>query len=162
MMPNKMAKNQGLKKKTFTIFIFNFRSMSKYPNSIRNQQYAQAGPSHDFKEGFKEGFKDFNPLPMLPTYDPKVGLQDFNPQISSGRVQARPWSKGRSGPIRSKRTTLGRPGDPGEVETDVLVLHRRQKQIDYGKVTEAYKRYIEKVPEETRPTYFPRTPNKYT
>ena len=135
--------------------------MSEIPNSIRSQQYAKAGTSHDPNEGFK----DFDPLPLAP-YDPKVGLQDFNPLPTpvgtlTGTAQARPWSKGRSGPIRSRRT-LGRSGDPGNVETDVLVLHRRQKQIDYGKVTEAYKRYIEKVPEETRPHYFPRTPNKYT
>ncbi|XP_053952421.1 histone RNA hairpin-binding protein [Anastrepha ludens] len=46
-----------------------------------------------------------------------------------------------------------------QVEDDPVVLARRQKQIDYGKNTVAYERYLEMVP--IRKRNHPRTPDKY-
>ncbi|CAG0919695.1 unnamed protein product [Notodromas monacha] len=53
------------------------------------------------------------------------------------------------------------PDDPDNREEDPDVLVRRQKQIDYGKNTLAYERYISKVDKDVRTADMPWTPNKY-
>ncbi|KAI8436858.1 hypothetical protein MSG28_010311 [Choristoneura fumiferana] len=53
------------------------------------------------------------------------------------------------------------PKRPMELESDPLILQRRQKQIDYGKNTVGYNNYLQKVPITNRTKDDPKTPDKY-
>ncbi|KAK0162453.1 hypothetical protein PV327_006228 [Microctonus hyperodae] len=48
-----------------------------------------------------------------------------------------------------------------EYETDPAVLARRQKEIDYGKNTMGYDRYLQMVPKDQRTKDHPKTPPKF-
>ena len=48
-----------------------------------------------------------------------------------------------------------------QIETDAEILRKRQKQINFGKVTPEYQKYIEAVAKRKREIFHPRTPNKF-
>jgi histone RNA hairpin-binding protein len=62
---------------------------------------------------------------------------------------------------RSRSNQRGGRQQPHERETDPLTLARRDKQIEFGKNTLAYDKYLKAVPKEERQKGQPRTPNKY-
>lgn len=47
------------------------------------------------------------------------------------------------------------------LECDTEVLRKRQKRINFGKITNEYQRYINELAKRDRKPYHPRTPNKY-
>lgn len=47
------------------------------------------------------------------------------------------------------------------LETEAETLRKRQKRINFGKVTEEYQRYIIELPHKSREPFHPRTPNKF-
>lgn len=84
----------------------------------------------------------------LETRDPKISCLRHSDESSSTNN----GTKSYSGEDDKKNV---------EYETDPAVLARRQKDIDYGKNTIGYDRYIKMVPKEQRTKDHPRTPPKY-
>ncbi|XP_037949117.1 histone RNA hairpin-binding protein [Teleopsis dalmanni] len=62
---------------------------------------------------------------------------------------------------RVRHNSINSSSSSASTEVDPAIISRRQKQIDYGKNTIAYERYLELIPRSQRTRDHPRTPNKY-
>lgn len=62
----------------------------------------------------------------------------------------------------SRRYSQNRPHNRSvEYETDMSIIRRRQKQLDYGKNTIGYQKYLEITPRNSRKDEDPTTPEKF-
>eukprot|EP00741_Cyanophora_paradoxa_P023829 tig00021623_g23017.t1 len=96
--------------------------------------------------------------------DPHVHAQ-AHPRSSSCSASGRSSSTSGSGAGSGSHAQSPSPpavgGAAGEKEEDPHRLRQRQKQIDYGKNTRGYDRYVQLVPKHRRRRGDARTPDKY-
>lgn len=96
-------------------------------------------------------------------------LADFCPTSDSSSVSSKRSLRSASDGLSTTSSSMNGSDNELDVdkckktlETDQIVLRRRQKQIDYGKNTKAYKAYLAAVPKEKRdPTKHIITPKKH-
>lgn len=96
---------------------------------------------------YEQEFKRYTPDAME--------KENQNPRFSAKAPSTPIGASGK--PIRPRSVSP----KPVDIEKDVDVLMRRQKDIDYGKNTENYQQYITDVPKRERLDMQPWTPDKY-
>ncbi|XP_012281388.1 histone RNA hairpin-binding protein isoform X1 [Orussus abietinus] len=136
-------------------------------------------PTVEYRNGGKEVQEDDEEFPPLAkkTRDSKMQVlyRSNVKNIPERRITARKrfreesvetqgekMTRNRCNSSSSSSTTSSGNGKKNvEYETDPAVLARRQKEIDYGKNTIGYERYIQTVPKNERAKEHPKTPPKY-
>ncbi|XP_012281390.1 histone RNA hairpin-binding protein isoform X2 [Orussus abietinus] len=107
-------------------------------------------PTVEYRNGGKEVQEDDEEFPPLAK------------KTRDSKMQGEKMTRNRCNSSSSSSTTSSGNGKKNvEYETDPAVLARRQKEIDYGKNTIGYERYIQTVPKNERAKEHPKTPPKY-
>nr|CAB3266093.1 histone RNA hairpin-binding protein-like [Phallusia mammillata] len=140
------------------------RSHRKWSDNRRSgpleKQFKRESPRSYDRDHTRSDVFQTKPLASSTNWCDQVDLED---EIN---MQAKDAEK-RISALRERQTKrLSESGDSGnnsivEMETDNIVLMRREKQIEYGKNTIAYDNYISEVPKSQRKRGHPRTPDKF-
>jgi len=118
-------------------------------NEDDNDEYVdRAERAYSGLERYEKKFKRYTPEIM--------DKENINTN-AAGNKQTTPQHHKNSSSSRARSTSP----KPTEIERDMDVLIRRQKDIDYGKNTENYQDYITTVPKSDRLDAQPWTPDKY-
>ncbi|KAF7381466.1 hypothetical protein HZH66_013860 [Vespula vulgaris] len=124
----------------------------KNPNSGECPKYKNSEQSSKHEDNAASIHQNVNKRPRdtstLDTRNPKISCLRHRDDSSSTTNNTKLYS----GENNKKHV---------EYETDPTILARRQKEIDYGKNTIGYDRYIQTIPKEQRTREHPRTPPKY-
>ncbi|XP_022656739.1 histone RNA hairpin-binding protein-like [Varroa jacobsoni] len=128
------------------------RSLSKNPKG-RNLESTFEAKSHGDRLNQEKKINSAEAMEREDSYSCKP--HSFNRKTTDKQSKAYLKRKRDSAPGSSGKSLSNE-----ELETDPDVLMRRQKQINFGKATAGYKRYVEMVPREKRTSLHPQTPRK--
>jgi len=112
--------------------------------------------------------RDTTPSPIGGSSGRTTPDNEIQPPLKKGRGSESDNRGFRTSNRNEKRVYSKRRGDVKvveyggvEKETDEVVIARRQKQIDYGKVSVDYNDYVAAIPVSARQKAHPTTPDKY-
>lgn len=154
---NSSSVRDGKSDRKIEIDILDSANVQKYEKLIRDdkikspfkRRLSGGGEDEDGHARFSEDEADYDDPPSNQHKKSKTHENDHGRE----RYRRESSSSG-DGSSQSSRK-------PTEFETDVAILVRRQKQIDYGKNTLGYENYMQQIPRDQRTKDHPKTPPRH-